>query len=163
MESVITSEAQRVSAEVTRLLGECFPFDALVLRLSQWREQPIRLIEDRTRPGIDGYCAPLRDCDVVATRPGLSADRKQTVQLHELAHILSGHIPRCKEDPDTPTYGEFMADPELRKCYVAYRENDSVRDAYREQVTETIAALLQEAIIRYETEIPLIVRRMYGY
>ena len=163
MESVITSEARHVIDEVSRLLGECFPFDALVMRLSQWREQPIRFIEDRPQPGIDGYCAPLRDCDVVATRPGFSADRKQTVQLHELAHILAGHIPLGKDDPDTPTYQEFMADPELRRRYVLCRENGSVRDAYREQVIETIAALLQEAILRYETEIPMMVRRMYGY
>jgi hypothetical protein len=135
-----------VVLEVQRLLGSSFPLSALVERVALWRGHPIRIEFDSMPNGMTGYIVPLRDCDLICTKRNLDPIRRTWVILHELSHILLGHVPLLHDDPDTSTYKRFKRNRDYRSAFC--RRMKGQEDQDKEIITEMLAGLLIEFIIR---------------
>jgi hypothetical protein len=142
------------------------------------------IIEPDTMPlWLTGYCIPLADVDLVCYRERGDHRMNLPPQLHELSHLLLGHLDKPDVD-DMPTYAAFIKertilrsrlgevsprDPrvnepkELANLLVGAIQCRSMGfDEPKERDAETLATLLLGTILRSETSMPLVARELYG-
>lgn len=140
-------DAEHIYCEVTRFLKLSFSFAQFVSFVEYTHGQPIHFIEEALPPTRTGFVMGFRDCTIIVSRRGLSANRRLTVQTHELTHVLSGHVPNYKDNLEVPTY--MQAQRRLRDAthVIARSDNiwvdatESLTDAYVEQQVEQLSAL----------------------
>jgi hypothetical protein len=159
----ISGDVQRTYRLVVGHLGSAFSFQTLTLFTEGCRVKPLHFEQERTPPAITGWCVALKDMDLIITRMGMDEILMQTVKLHEIAHLLLGHVPRFsgESSSSTPTYEEF------RRCREAkqrvYRSHDAMYDDRREQDAETLATLLLNCIRQAETLLPESAEDVHGW
>ncbi len=147
--SIMPDDVQAALSELVRLLGPTFTLEVLSARMSLWREnQPLRIETDHMPAGMTGYIVALHDCDLICTRSGLDPVRRLSVTLHEIAHLLLGHVALNNNNPTIATYTEFRRHRDLTQA--ACRGERQQRNSVREQITENLAAVLLEIVTRGE-------------
>lgn len=156
----MTNDVQRTFGTITQMLGDTFSLASLVMLTELWRGKTLRIEEDEMPAGMSGYCVALQDVDLICVRKGMDSILVRSVQLHEIAHLLLGHLPRLSSGSTTPTYSVFTQrrdlDAALNRSHVlAYAE-------LHELAAETLGTLLFECILREETTMPALARNLYG-
>ena|SRR5436853_4517643 len=143
----------QVLSDISRLLGNAFPFEALCDRVANWRDNhPIRIETDRNMPKeVSGYIVPLADCDLICVRPGLDDIAWLGIVLHEFGHLMLGHIPLCKSHPEIATYKQFVRRRDFAAAYCRGRDSDGRMTLQHEQEAEVLAALLLRLVSKGET------------
>jgi len=156
----VTHEAYRVFDLTRAVLSDTFSFDALADFASLCRKKPLR-IEDEVLPvAITGYCIALRDVDLICTRRGLDAILMGAARLHEIAHLLLGHIPSLSMGDATPSYEEFVHHRNMDPAF--YRAHISAYELPSEYAAETLATLLLKCTFREQHSMPRLVREFYS-
>lgn len=145
---------------VVSVLGSNFPLAALVNLVELHRGKPLRIEEDVMPVGMTGYCIALHDVDLVCTRSHLDEVLKRSAQLHEIAHLLLGHLPQLSYGETTPSYETFLKRRDLRQA--VFRTHINAYLAPEEWSAETLGTLLLECIMREELSIPHIARSLHG-
>ncbi|GAC1554657.1 MAG: hypothetical protein NVS2B7_30640 [Herpetosiphon sp.] len=154
----LPDEVRHALAELLRLLGPTFTLETLLARLSLWRNnQPLRIETDRMPVGLTGYIISLQDCDLICTRSGLDPVRRLSVTLHEVAHLLLGHVALHQGQRSVATYAEFIRAHDL--THAACRGDRQHRNDRREQLAEALATMLMEIITDGEM---LFARDLFG-
>lgn len=148
-------EVQRVLRLVIGCLGKAFSFEKLTLFVEAQRNKTLLLKQGKTPVAITGYCAALQDVDLVVTRRGLDGILTRAAQLHEIAHLLLGHV-----KPSTLTYKEFENHPELK--HVVHLAHRTVYDDRLEHDAEMFATLLLDCIMREGVLLPEFARDLHG-
>lgn len=121
-------------------LGVSAPLDMPALRsaVSRITGRPVAVrVLDMPPGGPYGFFATLDGRDIVHVTSGASADHRNHVELHELAHILLGH-----HGVEMPTAGVMDLVPDLDPALV---ERLLARDGYDDQA-EREAELLATMI-----------------
>lgn len=160
MEHELAHDVQRMFRAITTVLGDTFAFAALVTLTELWRGKPLRIEDDVMPAAMSGYCVALQDVDLICVRQGLDPILRRSVQLHEIAHLLLGHLPQMSSGLTTPPYRVFVQRRDLsaalQRAYVgAYAEPD-------EHAAETLGTLLFECLLREERAMPAPARGLYG-
>lgn len=122
--------------------------------------KPVRIEEDQMPIGMTGYCVALQDMDLICTRAGLDNTLTRAAQLHELSHLLLGHIPRYSTGTDTSTYATFIQRRDLQRA--DRRDYATAYDAPQERDAELLATHLFDGIRQYESSVPDIARYVHG-
>jgi hypothetical protein len=160
MDDDLSGDVQHAITMVHTMLGARFSFGLLVNFVAAMRMKPLQIEEDQMPIGITGYCVALQDVDLICTRGGLDSTLKRAAQLHELSHLLLGHIPRYSNGADTPTYTTFIQHRELQ-C-AACRDHTTAYAAPQEHAAELLATYLFSSIGQYETSVPDIAHYLHG-
>ena len=153
------AEIQRVFDAIASALGESFSQKTVIALIELWRGKPIRIETDRLPVAMSGYCLGLYDVDLICTRHGLDSLLTQFVELHELAHLILGHVPLLSDGESTPTYGVFL---QRRRRQSAHYRSPTTYDSDQEHDAETLATLLFNHLQQQETAIPDIARCLHG-
>lgn len=163
MHTNLSPAVYRALMQITSVLGSSFSLKQLTSYVQSWRQKTLRIEPDSMPPGMTGYCVPLRDLDLVCFRVDLDAVLQQISVLHELAHLLLGHIEPLPLGEATPTYTLFV-DRRDHESMATYRKRfyDTLYNAEREQDAESLATLLMEIIQRYDSDLPDHLRNMHG-
>lgn len=140
---------------VFEVLGDSFTCDELIRLVELYRGKPLRIETAALPIGISGYCVGLRDLDLIRTRNNLDTILLDTVRLHELAHLLLGHITDCPL-----TYAEFAGRADMQQGL--QRAHAGRYAQPQEQAAEMLATLLLECVLREQQAIPQMVRALYG-
>jgi hypothetical protein len=156
------ASAQRSFLRAVNELGEHFAFRDLIGYVERWREKQLRIETDRMPVDMTGYAIALRDCDLICTLSGLSEIQRRTTQLHEIGHLVMGHIPYLSHGPTTPSYPVFVRRRD-RHRHVLSRQRffDSYADP-RERSAESFARLCLHAILIHERSVPQVIIDIYG-
>jgi hypothetical protein len=157
----VSDEVQRTVQRIYAHLGRAFSFEALILLTESCRVKRLRFEQERTPLAITGCCVALQDVDLIITRMGMDEILTLTAKLHEIAHLLLGHILRFSAGPLTPTYEEFQHRRETKLG--VYRTHGTIYDDSREQDAETLATLLLNCISQEETSPPEFAKDVYGW
>lgn len=160
MEQKVAINVEHMLTAISTVLGDTFSFDALVTFTELWRRKPLRIEEDQMPIAMSGYCVALQDVDLICVRKGMDSILSRSVQLHEIAHLLLGHLPQLSLGPATPPYHVFVQRRDLgavlnRSHVLAYAEP-------HEHDAETLGTLMFECILREETAVPPLARDLYG-
>jgi len=155
----VIDEVRRVFDLLRGVLSDTFSFDALANFTALYRKKPLRIEEAVLPVAITGYCIALRDVDLICTRQGLDAILVVTVRLHEIAHLLLGHIP-FRSDATTLSYATFVPHRDLSSSQ--YRVQTFAYDLPAECAAETLATLLLKCIFREQATLPSLARKVYG-
>ena len=157
----LPADVVRVFQNMTTLFGPSFTITDIIRYIEALRQKDIRIEHAGMPTDISGYCVSLRDVDLICIRHGLDPQRVLFALLHELSHLLLGHIARHHGDERVYSYAEF----------IDHREDTSVRpvgvlrsiyDNAHEVAAETLATLLMTGISRQEQETPRLARLIYG-
>ena len=157
----VSDEVQRTAQRIFAHLGRAFSFEALTLLTEGCRVKRLRFEQIRTPLAITGCCVALQDVDLIITQMGMDEILTQTAKLHEIAHLLLGHVPRFSDGPSTSTYEEFQHHRELK--HSVYRTHRTIYDDCREQDAETLATLLLDGISQGETLLPKSAEDVHGW
>ena len=160
MQPDVTCDVNRVFELTHGVLSDTFSFDALVDFTALCRNKPLRIEEESLPVSITGYCIALQDVDLICTRHSLDAILVATARLHEIAHLLLGHIPALSMGETTPSYASFKRHRDLR--HALHRSHTSAYEHPHERAAETLATLLLQCIFREQRSIPLLARELYG-
>lgn len=109
---------------------------------------------------MTGYCLALQDMDLICTRPGMDDILTRSVQLHEIAHLLLGHLPTLSQGDATLAYAAFRRQRDLGNAL--WRSLVDAYEAPHERAAETLGTLLLECILRDEIVVPRLARDLYG-
>ena len=145
------------------------------------RRKPLRIESDTMPLWITGYCLPLADVDLVCYRDRGDRFMNLPPQLHEVSHLLLGHLgqpdgmPKYKAFIKARTHqqsvlsGVSSSDPRVNepgelakllvgglKCRGMHFKDPNECDA------ETLATWLMGTILVSETSMPLVARELYG-
>jgi hypothetical protein len=161
MESKVAREVHQIYSTICNMLGEAFSLDALVTFTKLHRGKPLLIEQDSMVVAISGYCLALQDVDLICTRAGMDKILEQTVQLHEISHLLLGHIPLLSNGSDTPSYTTFRQHREEQEGKI-YRSHATAYDAPQEYAAETLATLLLHSILKEENSMPSIIEEFFG-
>jgi hypothetical protein len=125
-------------------IGELFSMDQLIGYLVRWRGKELRIEEDIMPPGITGYSVALRDCDLIATRRGLTKTQRQVTQFHEIGHFVKGDMPLLSRGEQTTVYRKFITQRD-RHAFVTSRNRffDSYDD-HLEYDAECLARIFMQ-------------------
>jgi hypothetical protein len=156
----VTHEVHRVFDLTRAVLSDTFSFNALADFTSLCRKKPLRIEEEALPVAISGYCIALSDVDLICTRRGLDAILMATARLHEIAHLLLGHIPTFSMGDATPAYATFVHHRNLSS--VLYRAHASAYESPCEYAAETLATLLLKCTFREQSSIPQLARELYS-
>ncbi len=157
----VSDEVQRTYHRIFAHLGRAFSFEELTLLTEGCRVKRLRFEQERTPLAITGCCVALQDVDLIITRMGMDEILTQTAKLHEIAHLLLGHVPRFSDGSSTPTWEEFQHRRESKN--IVYRTHRTIYDDPREQDAETLATLLLDCISRKETVVPESAEDIHGW
>jgi hypothetical protein len=160
MQSDVTCEVHHVFDLTRAVLSDTFSFNALADFTALCRKKPLRIEEETLPVAITGYCVALQDTDLICTRRGLDAILTITARLHEIAHLLLGHIPALSMGAATSTYAAFMHHRDLSS--VLYRAHASAYEVPCEYAAETLATLLLKCIFREQHSMPQLARELYS-
>ena len=156
----LSPAVQRAVTTIQRVLGSVFSFDLLVDFVAAVRMKPVRIEEDEMPIGMTGYCVALQDVDLICTRAGLDSILTRAAQLHELSHLILGHIPRYSNGADTPLFATFIQHRNLQRA--DRRDYAATYDAPQERDAELLATYLFQSIRQYETSVPDIAQYLHG-
>ena len=160
MQPDVTHEVHRVFDLARGVLSDTFSFNALADFTALCRKKPLRIEEETLPVAITGYCVALRDVDLICTRRGLDAILVVTARLHEIAHLLLGHIPSFSMGDATPSYAAFVHHRDLRSVF--YRAHASAYESPSEYAAETLATLLLKCTFREQNSMPQLARELYS-
>lgn len=146
---------------ITTLFGPSFTIVDIIRYIEALRQKDIRIEHEGMPTGISGYCVSLRDVDLICIRHGLDHDRALLASLHELAHLLLGHI-ALHHNEQQVSYIEFTQHRSSANHPPADCVMRSVYDNEQEVAAETLATLLITGIYRQEQETPRLARLVYG-
>lgn len=158
----LPSSIARPFLRLTLELGDTYSLSQLIGYVERWRGKPLRIEEDQMPPTMTGYSVALKDCDLIATHPRLSASQKRTTLLHEIAHFILGHIPLLSAGPATLPYEAFT---ERRDRFENVLSRQRIFDSYAdlvEQDAETLARLCLQAVLHYERALSALSIDIYG-
>lgn len=159
MESSLPKDVQRAFDAVCWVLGEEFSFSTLVDFIELSRGKPLQIEYDTMPVAITGYCLALQDADLICTRTGLDVILTHAARLHEISHLLLGHISLLSCGPSTPSYAAFLRCRDLQNAL--YRAHINPYDTPHEFAAETLATLLLGCITREKTAIPILARHLH--
>jgi hypothetical protein len=160
MQDDLPNSVQRTVTAVETVLGSSFSFDLLVEFVAAVRMKPVRIEEDQMPIGMTGYCVALQDVDLICTRACLDSTLTRAAKLHELSHLLLGHIPHYSNGTDTPTYATFIQRRDLQRA--DRRDSAAAYEAPQERDAELLATHLFDSIRQYESSVPDIARYLHG-
>jgi hypothetical protein len=160
MEQYVEHDVQRAFNTVVQALGDTFSFSALINFIELYRNKPLRIEEDAMPVPMTGYCLALQDMDLICTRPGMDDILTRSVQLHEIAHLLLGHLPTLSQGDATLAYAAFRRQRDLGNAL--WRSLVDAYEAPHERAAETLGTLLLECILRDEIVVPRLARDLYG-
>lgn len=123
------------------------------------RNKPLIIEADAMPLGLTGYCIPLSDVDLICYRER-SRDMDLLSQLHEIGHILLGHI---DSPSNMPAYSNFIREKERiahSPSVIKYRGMQF--DDPEEHDAEALATLLLGLILHTESELSPVARELYG-
>jgi hypothetical protein len=160
MEQSLPEDVERVFTGITHTYGVAFSFPAIITLIECQRGKPLRLEQDWMPVGMTGYCIALQDADLICTRTGMVPLLRQVAQLHEMAHLLLGHVPQLPFGSQTATYAEFARHRALEGTL--HHARLAAYDTPREQAAETLATLLLDGIRKYEETVPTVARLLHG-
>lgn len=160
MQPDVQREVCRVFDLTRGVLSDTFSFNALADFTALCRKKPLRIEEEALPVAITGYCIALQDVDLICTRRGLDAILMVTARLHEISHLLLGHIPPLSMGDTTPSYTAFMRHRDLRSAF--YRTHTSAYEAPFEYAAETLATLLLKCTFREQNSMPQLARELYS-
>ncbi|MBM7846670.1 hypothetical protein [Herpetosiphon giganteus] len=127
-------------------LGGTFSHEHLRGYIERWRGKPLRLEEDTMPPGMTGYAIALRDCDLIATRRGLTKTQKKITQLHEMAHFINGDLPLYSHGEATAGYRQFLRQQQRHNDVTSRQRFFDTFDDMVERNAETLARILANII-----------------
>lgn len=154
-------DVHRIWRGLTRSFGETFPVSTIITLIEISRGKPLRIEQDSMPLKMSGYCIALHDVDLVCTRAGADPVQQQATLLHELAHLLLGHVPHLSGGPSTPTYAVFKRNRDKRTA--SCRDHTTAYEAPQEYAAEALATLLADSITRHARKIPQFAKDFYGY
>jgi len=160
MQPHVQHEVHRIFGLTQGILSDTFSFNALADFTALCRKKPLRIEEEVLPVAITGYCVALHDVDLICTRQGLDTILMVTARLHEIAHLLLGHIPALSMGDTTPSYETFMHHRDLRSAF--YRTHVSAYETPSEYAAETLATLLLKCIFREQNSMPQLARDLYS-
>jgi hypothetical protein len=141
--------SESVQAALHRLfdeIGELFSMNQLIGYLVRWRDKPLRIEEDTMPPGITGYSVALRDCDLIATRRGLTKTQRQVTQFHELGHFVKGDMPLLSKGQRTTTYKTFITKRDRHNIVTSRNRFFDSYDNASEYDAECLARIFMQII-----------------
>jgi Zn-dependent peptidase ImmA (M78 family) len=115
--------------------GDNLTWDAISQTIQASRGKILRVEMLRLPTAVQGFCAGLRDCDVIGLRKSLDQDRLQFVKLHEAAHLLLQHVPILSFGEETREYSEYnlsRCDEWINRLGLKYRKSQFTDQAERE-------------------------------
>lgn len=140
---------------VTRVLGKAFTRAELIRLVELQRGKPLKIEETALPIGVTGYCVALHDVDLIRIRVNLDGILANVAFLHELAHLLLGHI------ANSPiSYADFVRCADIQPS--AWRTHTGRYEVPQEHDAETLATLLLECIFKEKRSIPQLARELYG-
>ncbi len=160
MDTNLSHEVNQVYQIIGSVLGETFSFKALVNFTSLHRNKVLVVEQDKMPVALSGYCLALQDVDLVCTRSGMDNILMRAVQLHEISHILLGHMPLLSNGPETPSYKNFLRNRDRHSAL--YRSGATAYDTPQEYAAEMLATLLLPCIMRDENSIPRLAEELLG-
>ena len=146
-------------AAVRAELGSAFSLDDLCSYTQQMRGKPIIFAEEDLPTKIIGVCIPLADVDLILTRRQLDSVLLLATKLHEIAHLLLGHMRRAAYDEQTLTYAEYCAS-EADATGIAH---ELQRRSKQEHEAESLAMLIMGSVFAYQHHTPLYAEHLYGH
>ncbi|MBA3947090.1 MAG: hypothetical protein H0X37_21330 [Herpetosiphonaceae bacterium] len=144
---------QDIQHIIDRLVGdgsEGLTFERVRGDIECARNKPLLIETDVMPISMTGYIIALQDVDLICTRRGMTVLRTQFVILHELGHMLLGHISRLTKEAPTCTYDEFIKHRNLK--YAVHRSYTNMYTSPPERAAETLATALFEKILRDDNE-----------
>jgi len=143
---------------------EVFSFDEVVKYIERWRGKKMCIeYDDDMSAGLSGYCAALRDCDLICTWTNLDVILNRRVRLHELSHFMLNHIEKYPHGKNTPSYKVFMRRRKLHQDTTQLsRFYPAIYEGPHEYNAEVLAAILDEAICKYEVTTPDFIHIIHG-
>ncbi len=113
------------------------------------RGRPLTLMEVDLPTALPcGMVAALEDRDIIFITAGLTGPHRDVVGLHEIGHLIAGHLADPLADPDTGRFVFKHLDPRLVRS-INGRSNYSTPE---EQQAELIATMLFRRIARFTAE-----------
>ncbi len=141
---------------IKSMLEDSFPFKHLVDFTELCRGKPLLVEQDAMPIAMTGYCVALLDVDLICTRTGLDSVLTHATCLHEIAHLLLGHIPITLDGPSTPDYSTFLHHRNIAS--VVKRLYADQRSTQHELEAETLATLLVDCIAKDQQSAPQLAR-----
>lgn len=147
----------RYSAEVTeaiRQAEEIIPYsgetDDLLVRLSEARGRPIRLLVSPLSEAVSGVLISTEKADYIAVSEGASPERQVAIVCHEVAHVLLGHDHQGSLTSSLVDTGLLSGlDPKLVSAVVAGRQaHAETVEIDAELVATYISVELRKRIMR---------------
>jgi hypothetical protein len=160
MQQAIPDDVERVFATITHTYGATFSLSDIIRLIEHQRGKPLRVEDDRMPVGMTAYCIALQDVDLICTRARMDPLLRRVAQLHEMAHLLLGHVPQLPYGSQTATYAEFVRRRALEDA--GQHARLAAYDAPREHAAETLATLLLDGIRQHELSVPPIARLLHG-
>lgn len=104
----VHAEIERVFLAIVCALDEEFSLTTLCDLVQLWRGKALRIETDQLDPGTTGCCLALQDVDLIYTQRGIDSILMQIAILHEIAHLILGHVPLLANGEGTPAYDVFV-------------------------------------------------------
>ncbi|MEZ0089063.1 hypothetical protein [Streptacidiphilus sp. EB129] len=142
---------RRACARLIRDLELPTPFDLTRFchDLGVRRGRPLTLMEVDLPTALPcGMVAALDDRDIIFITAGLTGPHRDVVGLHEIGHLIAGHLADPLADPDAGRFVFKHLDPRLVRS-INGRSNYSTPE---EQQAEMIATMLFARIARFTAE-----------
>jgi hypothetical protein len=142
---------RRQSAKLIKDLDLPSPFDLeeFCRSLGRQRGRPLTLMEIDLPSALPcGMVAALDDRDIIFITAGLTGPHRDVVGLHEIGHLIAGHLTDPLADPDAGRFVYTHLDPRLVRS-INGRSNYSTPE---EQQAELIATMLFARINRFTAE-----------
>lgn len=137
-----------------RLLPLPVPFDLAELRqrIADERGRPLSILA--WKPGavpasITGACIPYGDRDVIYHQPWATGLHRTQIVLHEIAHLVCGHLPQDTANPKAGAWLTSQLDQlELAAFQRMFARHDNYDDE-QEREAEMLASLMMEHAIAH--------------
>ncbi|WP_336603988.1 hypothetical protein [Agromyces seonyuensis] len=127
-------------------LGEAFTFDQLTAASERRRRRPIRIVEIEGLGKEAGLCAAVllhEQIDLVVHQPTDSVLHRQQFVLHEIAHLLLGHLEA--QDDDEPDFLLPDIPAATRRRLLRRQDPDSPHEIAAESLADRFAAGIRRA------------------
>ena len=141
---------------LTQQYGTSFTIDQLCQHITSQRGKPIVCSMEAFPVGLDGVCWSLRDVDLVFIRERLEPHRRKMALLHELSHLLLGHV----TGHEPATLAEFTA--RYQSANLHFRQHGHMYSTPVEYEAELCATMLFPHV-SFDPDEGFHLQRMLGY
>jgi len=153
-------QAHQVFVAISHVLGEAFSLNDLVELTELQRGKPLQIEQDTMPIAMTGYCLALQDVDLICTRAGLDDVLLQATRLHEIAHLLLGHVPLLSNGSATPAYAVFRSRRDLH--HALHRSSSLLCTSQQEKAAEVLATFFGHGLSQEAASPPRLARDLHG-